>query len=418
MEQRQIDRSSFVQEIPIKAIRLPATRAQSLLKSLAQYLFNRKGFPKIAHVAEDCKQRLLLLRPDLGEVPAEITALELPVEDYTVKVAYEHLSYGKGQVEEVMKQLLPAEVIIPTGFETVGHLAHFNLSDSQLPYKHLIGQVVIDVPFTQKTHVKTVVNKLENIHNTFRTFEMELIAGDPNFTVTQKEGNCYFSFDFRKVYWSSKLSNERQRLLQLLRPGEVLCDLFAGVGPLSVQAAKKGLTVIANDLNPECYESMLANAAKNKVSANMHVYNLDARAFFRAVIATPRAEIAVDDKLRQPPFEVLPATIHHVYMNLPMDALDFVDVFVGAFEPGQQLPLLHIYAFSALEDPWEEFVERITGIWGQWDSSRMVVIPVRDVAPRKMMFCVQMELDPGVAYHKKRSSPDPSPDTEKRPKLD
>ena len=320
-------------------------------------------------------------------------------------------------LEEVMKQLLPPDVVVPSGFETVGHLAHFNLSDSQLPYKHLIGQVVIDVHINQKTHVKTVVNKLENINNTFRTFDMELIAGEPNFTVTQKEGNCYFAFDFRKVYWSSKLSNERQRLLQLLKPGEVLCDLFAGVGPLSVQAAKKGLTVIANDLNPECYESMLVNAARNKVTSRMHIYNQDARAFFRAVIGTQRAEVAVEDRLRQPPFEVLPATIHHIYMNLPMDALDFVDVFLGAFEPEQYLPLLHIYAFSALEDPREEFIERITKIWGPWDHSRMVIIPVRDVAPRKMMFCVQMELDPNVAYHKKRSSASPSPDSEKRPKL-
>lgn len=247
---------------------------------------------------------------------------------------------------------------------------------------------------------------------------MELIAGEPEFVVTQKEGNCNFTFDFRRVYWNSKLSNERQRLIKILKPGEVLCDMFAGVGPLSIQAAKKGLTVIANDLNPDCYEAMVSNSVKNKVTANMHVYNLDARMFFRAVCGTRRSEVRVEDRLKSPPFEVLPEVIHHVYMNLPMDALEFIDVFQGAFEPEQHLPTLHIYAFSSLEDPRAEFIERITAIWGAWDSSSLVVIPVRDVGPRKMMFCVQIPLDPDVAYRKKRSGPSPSPDTEKRPKLD
>jgi hypothetical protein len=98
MEQREIDRSRFVQEIQIKAIRLPASRTQSLVKSLAQYLFNRKGFPKIAHVDEDSAQRLLLLRQDLQEIPEEITSLNLPVIDYTVRVTYEQLSYGNVHV--------------------------------------------------------------------------------------------------------------------------------------------------------------------------------------------------------------------------------------------------------------------------------------------------------------------------------
>jgi tRNA G37 N-methylase Trm5 len=39
----------------------------------------------------------------------------------------------------------------------------------------------------------------------------------------------------------------------MMRAGEVLVDLFCGVGPLAVRAAKKGLFVIANDLNPYCH---------------------------------------------------------------------------------------------------------------------------------------------------------------------
>ena len=39
------------------------------------------------------------------------------------------------------QRLLPPGVEVPSSFETVGHLAHLNLREELLPYKHLIGQV-------------------------------------------------------------------------------------------------------------------------------------------------------------------------------------------------------------------------------------------------------------------------------------
>ena len=80
------------------------------------------------------------------------------------------------------------------------------------------------------------------------------------------ESGCRFKFDYGKVYWNSRLQGEHARLLQKLSPEDVLCDMFAGVGPFAVPAAKKGLTVYGNDLNPDSYKAMLANAKLNKVS--------------------------------------------------------------------------------------------------------------------------------------------------------
>ncbi len=79
--------------------------------------------------------------------------------------------------------------------------AHLNLNTEYLPYKHIIGQVILDVCFltlrlhlspslmlcyaySQKNNlIKTVVNKLDSIHSQFRFFQMELIAGEPNYVV-------------------------------------------------------------------------------------------------------------------------------------------------------------------------------------------------------------------------------------------
>ena len=81
--------------------------------------------------------------------------------------------------------------------------AHLNLNDEYLPYKHIIGQLVLDVwiwePIyvhsptnlvQQKTnHIRTVVNKLSTIDTQFRFFKMELLAGEPNYVV--KHVRCH-----------------------------------------------------------------------------------------------------------------------------------------------------------------------------------------------------------------------------------
>ena len=76
-------------------------------------------------------------------------------------------------------------------------LAHLNLNDEYLPYKYIIGKVLLDVcayiyisllegltNVVQKNKgVKTVVNKLNTIDTKFRFFKMELLAGEPNYVV-------------------------------------------------------------------------------------------------------------------------------------------------------------------------------------------------------------------------------------------
>jgi tRNA (guanine37-N1)-methyltransferase len=42
--------------------------------------------------------------------------------------------------------------------------------------------------------------------------------------------------------------------------------MFCGIGPLAVKAAaKKGIKVYANDLNPDCYKYIVENIKLNKV---------------------------------------------------------------------------------------------------------------------------------------------------------
>lgn len=74
-------------------------------------------------------------------------------------------------------------------------------------------------------------------------------------------------------------------MLAQMKPGQCLADIFCGCGPLAVRAARKGLFVIANDLNPYGYEYLVHNAQLNKVSQKMLCYNMCARAVMRKLYA-------------------------------------------------------------------------------------------------------------------------------------
>lgn len=53
--------------------------------------------------------------------------------------------------------------------------------------------------------IKTVVNKTHTIDNTFRNFQMEVLAGEPDFITVAREHGVMYKLDFSKVYWNSRL---------------------------------------------------------------------------------------------------------------------------------------------------------------------------------------------------------------------
>jgi tRNA G37 N-methylase Trm5 len=51
----------------------------------------------------------------------------------------------------------------------------------------------------------------------------------------------------------------------MFKPGEVVVDVMAGVGPFAVPAGRKGVWVWANDLNPDSYAALREAVVRNKV---------------------------------------------------------------------------------------------------------------------------------------------------------
>ena len=55
-------------------------------------------------------------------------------EDHKVDLTWDNFTS-----HEILRKSLPEGMDMPTGFETVGDIAHMNLHKNQMPYKKIIG---------------------------------------------------------------------------------------------------------------------------------------------------------------------------------------------------------------------------------------------------------------------------------------
>ena len=257
------------------------------------------------------------------------------------------------------------------------------------------------------------MTKIGQIESTYRFYDLECIAGDSStYETIHVEDKVRFKVDISRVYWCSKLATERNRVISdLLKPTDVLCDMFCGVGPLAVKAAVKlpKLRVLANDLNPIAYEYLDKNIKLNKLGNRVVPFNMDARAYLRMLVDK-------DDKRaqkRQVPLECL--KFQHCMMNLPMDAVEFLDCFIGSFrnadhtvwlnqETGKlDLPMIHVYGFtseSSTDAALTYFVERIAKAmnYPAFSADNVTCFhAIRDVAPQSHMYSTSFRLPEEVA---------------------
>ncbi|XP_064179901.1 tRNA (guanine(37)-N1)-methyltransferase isoform X1 [Anguilla rostrata] len=389
-----LDREAFTWKVSVPALRLPKKVLNQLVKSLKRVALQRPGIKRVVEDGDDADHRLLLLDPASVSSPSSLGDAEtqalgkvgvaLELRDYELRLTYENL-----KSEEVLRAVLPEGQDITSGFSRVGHIAHLNLREHLLPYRSLIGEVIMD----KNPGVTCVVNKTNTIDSTYRNFQMEVLAGDGNMVAKVRENGCVYEFDFSRVYWNPRLSTEHERVVALLRPGDTVLDVFAGVGPFAVPAARRGCAVLANDLNPESHRWLLHNCKLNKVDGKVRAFNMDGRAFVRGPLR-----------------EELPALLGgpgrvHVVMNLPALALDFLDAFRGLLGQGASvsvsegsLPLVHCYGFSKQDDPQRDVTERASASLGSPLEGRCSVHLVRNVAPNKEMMCVSFALPKEVLF--------------------
>ncbi|KTW30899.1 tRNA (guanine) methyltransferase [Pneumocystis jirovecii RU7] len=341
------------------------------------------------------------------------------------------LNYDFWNSDDILSAILPENLLesIPCSFAQVGHIAHMNIREEYLPYKKIIGEVIL----SKNKGIRTVVNKVDIIDTTFRNFKMEVLAGENDFFVEHSESNCRFKFDFSKVYWNSRLNDERHRLIQLFQKGDAICDVFAGVGPFSIPAGKKRVIVFSNDLNPDSYKSMKENISLNKVDLFVKAYCKDGRQFIRDSVHeliefSKQKTINVPNGKKTksqesfPKFEniLIPQVFKHFIMNLPETSIDFLDAFKGIYSgykhlflsTKNSLPTIHVYCFSKLSPPDDLIPVRCyclhkkilifqrlsTSLGINLLKNNVNIHYVRKVSPNKSMYCCSFKFPEEIAF--------------------
>ncbi|HUI39353.1 MAG TPA: class I SAM-dependent methyltransferase family protein [Methanothrix sp.] len=176
--------------------------------------------------------------------------------------------------------------------------------------------------------VRTVITPVSDVEGEFRTRRFRHVAGERRTATLHREHGLRYHVDLEKAYFTPRLGTERLRIARLVKPGEVVLDMFAGVGPFSLLLAKRGARVIAIDKNPAAVSLLRENARMNKVE-EIEILEGDA-----AILAL-RYENKAD----------------RVIMNLPQKASQFL---VPAMRAARSGGIVHYYVIAPEDDLYRD----------------------------------------------------------------
>ena len=213
-----------------------------------------------------------------------------------------------------------------------------DLLDFDPPYERL-GEVVIvdeddpdrarelaDAIVASDIPTKTVLNRASKIQGAERIREWEVLAGEDTEAIHREYG-CEFALDLAAVYFSPRLATERHRVVEQVEAGEQVFDMFAGVGPFVIPAAKRGATTVGVDINETAIEYLRANAERNGVADRVTAIHGDVRE------VAPEYENWAD----------------RIVMNLPHSADEFLETAVTL--AGDEC-VIHLYDIQHEDDPF------------------------------------------------------------------
>ncbi|XP_057290137.1 tRNA (guanine(37)-N1)-methyltransferase-like [Hydractinia symbiolongicarpus] len=171
----------------------------------------------------------------------------------------------------------------------------------------------------------------------------------------------------------------------MLNPNDVVFDVFAGVGPFSIPAAKKKCLVYANDLNEFSYETLVHNAELNNVCENFTCFNMDGRDFLNEIVCKEICSISHN-------------ITKHIVMNLPALVPSFLDIFKKKYD-NFDIPLtqcnkvfVHCYCFCKSKTPQEDAERLVSESIGLDISTNAKTHLVKKVSPNEVMMCVSFKL--------------------------
>lgn len=262
---------------------------------------------------------------DFGYIP-----VNEDVEGY--EIAHMHLEPIK-KVAHNFSELLEGELTeeeienLKTSFDTIGDIVILEIPDELYDKRQLIGEAAHE--FTKR---KAIYMKKSAIKGTIRIRDLEFLAGVDDSITIHKEHGSRLKLDVREVYFSPRLATERKRVMESVRDGEKILDMFCGIGPFPIVIARnKDVEITAVDINESAIRYLDENIGLNKLKGSIKTYCGDVREVSKSF----------NNKFDR------------IIMNLPGLAYTFLDVAADLIEDGGTI---NYYEFS---DSYEQGIKRL-----------------------------------------------------------
>ncbi|ABK78308.1 methyltransferase [Cenarchaeum symbiosum A] len=204
-----------------------------------------------------------------------------------------------------------------SAFDQIGGILVIRIPATLLPKRRIIGETLLGMI----KPARSVYLQSSDVGGEHRTRRLELLAGEEGTITEYRESGCRFDVDVERAFFSPRLSTERARIAALVRDGETIVNMFAGIGTFSITAARlKKCLVYSIDTNAEATRLCEQNAAKNKLAGTVVPITGDAREVIRG-------------KLR--------GIADRVLMVLPEDSIGFLPDAADAAKSGC---IIHFYS--------------------------------------------------------------------------
>lgn len=225
-------------------------------------------------------------------------------------------------------ELTPEEIEnLKTSFDTIGDIVILEIPDELQDKKQLIGDAAYK--FTKR---KAIYMKKSAIKGTIRVRDLEFLSGVDDSLTIHKEHGVRLKLDVREVYFSPRLATERKRVMESVKDGEKILDMFCGIGPFPIVIARnKDVDITAVDINEAAIKYLDENIKLNKLKGNIESYCGDVR------------EVSKGFKTK----------FDRIIMNLPGLAYSFLDVAIDLIEDDG---IINYYEFS---DSYEQGIKRL-----------------------------------------------------------
>ena len=335
----------------IQFLKIKQEFAENFLKLLKTKLQNEPFLDRRIKVKHEGAYVLFPLINDVKKVNTLIGGIsnqlnfDIVSAEGVVEENYKYRSIEEALVDELPENILE---LVPRSYDIIGKIAIVEFDQINtiggkniLSYKKKIAEALVSV----NKSVETVYEKKSEVKGRYRLKELKVIYGDDNPETIHKENDCLFKLDVKKAYFTPRLVFERKRVSSNnFKKQEKIVDMFAGVGPFSIQIAKKNdVNIYAFDVNPSAYKYLVANIELNNMKGEVIAHNIDVKKLLNP-----------DDKLGN----YLKHKIDRIIMNLPEQSINFLDV--ACFLMKKPSGILHFYQFSEKPNPIKKVTENLS----------------------------------------------------------